>query len=79
MTRTQFNTAYDGQMIEMACENHPDVRYSCKRIAVNTAPDSKGKHRYNGRRNIFDNSETTCNCPIDAAYAVIEENSVQEG
>jgi hypothetical protein len=35
------------QHVALTCENHPNLRWSCKGIAV----DSDG--RYNGARNIF--------------------------
>jgi hypothetical protein len=35
------------QMIEMTCENHPDLLWHCKEIAVSPS------RRYNGARNIF--------------------------
>lgn len=48
--------------VELMCENHPNLRWHCKSIAVNE------NGRYNHSRNIFFNGANSmgvyeCNCP----------------
>lgn len=52
--------------IMLKCENHPDLRWHCKSIAVSD------NGRYNGARNIFFTGEygQECPCPGSALIAV---------
>lgn len=58
------------QHMEMKCENHPDLRWHCKAIAINR------NGRYNGSRNIFfrdwdgEAFLKECDCPGSALIAV---------
>lgn len=81
MTRQEFDEAFDGQHVELACEDHPHMRWSCKRIAL--SEDAGGKFRWNGSRHLFfkgvnDGHETKpsigpeCDCSWTKLFAVIE-------
>jgi len=51
-------TVHAGAHVVMRCPNHPDLRWSCKVVAVTR------DGRYNGARNIFYHSrEPECPCP----------------
>ncbi len=52
------------QHVYFTCEDHPELRWTCKNIAV--GPDKNGDIRYNGSRNIFfasDPPARECDCP----------------
>lgn len=73
MTQKEFDAGNDGLHIPLTCENHPDLRWSCKKVALTL--DDSGKLRYNGRRNVFfagPLGERECSCPIEKLYAVLE-------
>lgn len=72
MTQLEFNEGGDGTHVPLACENHPELRWSCKKIAL--TQDKDGRWRYNGSRHIFHKYEfgEECDCPSSKLYAVIE-------
>lgn len=39
--------------VSLTCRNHPDLRWSCKRIAVRDDPTPGAPALYNSRRSIF--------------------------
>ena len=79
MTRAEFDAGHDGLHVPLTCEDHPDLRWSCKKIAL--SQDAGGKWRYNGHRRIFyvgsasrpDELVEECECPTDKIYALFEE------
>lgn len=71
MTQQEFNGGHDGLHVELACELHPELRWSCKKIAL--TKDATGKYRYNHSRHLFfKTGDGECDCPPDKLYAVIE-------
>lgn len=73
VTRTEFDAGNDGLHVPLTCENHPELRWSCKRIAITF--DSEGVGRYNQSRNIFYKGEgPECDCPSSKLRLIIEEN-----
>ena len=59
-----------GTHVGLHCENHPDMTYNCKVIAV----DKNG--RYNGIRTLFgphDNSKPECLC--DGSALIIDDDA----
>lgn len=73
MTQEEFDAAGDGTHVPLSCEDHPELRWSCKRIALSL--DHQGKWRYNGTRNLFFKHETgeECSCPSSKLYALVGE------
>jgi len=74
LTRAEFYAGHDGLHVPLTCEDHPNLRWSCKKIAL--SQDAEGKWRYNGRRNIFFAShypEVECECPTNKLLALLEE------
>lgn len=80
MTRTEFDAGYDGLHVPLTCENHPELRWSCKRIAITF--DSEGVGRYNQSRNIFFSGAMAngewqdakeCDCPSSKLRLILEE------
>ena len=76
MTREQFDVTHDGQHVSLICEDHPEKRWSCKRIAVSF--DESGIGRYNGCRNLFYEAfasgkfEPECECPVSKLRLLLE-------
>jgi hypothetical protein len=73
MTQQEFDDGIDGTHVPLTCEDHPNLRWSCKKIALSL--DKGGRWRYNGSRNLFFKHETgvECACPTSKLHAVIEE------
>jgi hypothetical protein len=74
MLITEFEAGHDGLHVPLTCENHPELRWSCKKIAL--SKDNDGKWRYNHSRNIFffsDYPAKECDCPASKLYAIIED------
>lgn len=72
MTRKEFDEGYDGLHVPLTCENHPELRWSCKRIAISFDKDGIG--RYNQMRNIFYVSDAPeCSCPSSKLRLILEE------
>lgn len=73
MTQSEFDAGHDGMHVPLTCENHPDLRWSCKKISVNL-PDASGKMRYNQMRNIFFSTtdKPECDCPVSKLYVMVE-------
>lgn len=85
MTRQEFDAGYDGMHVPLTCENHPDLRWSCKRIAISFDKDGIG--RYNQQRSIFFVGELKkgggytdryeeCECPTSKLKLIFEEEKV---
>lgn len=78
MSKFEFEHGHDGLHVPLSCENHPQKRWSCKKIAL--SQDKDGVQRYNGMRNLFYNlsSDPTmgpeCDCPVSKLYALINTN-----
>lgn len=45
--------------VSLTCKNHPDLRWSCKEIAVKENPQPGEPAAYNGSRGIFFAGKTT--------------------
>lgn len=75
MTRAEFDAGYDGLHVPLTCENHPELRWSCKRIAISFDKDGKG--RYNQCRSIFffTKNARECDCPADKLILILEEEN----
>ena len=58
----------DGQHVSLHCENHPELHWHCKIIAVSR------NGRYNGMRNIFQAQDYECPCP--GASLIIDEEEL---
>jgi len=83
MTREEFDAGYDGLHVPLTCENHPNMRWSCKKIAISFDKDGVG--RYNQQRSIFfsgvldengkydDTQYKECNCPASNLRLILEE------
>lgn len=73
ITREQFNAGHAGMHVHLTCENHPDLEWSCKKIAL--SQDKDGKLRYNGSRNIFfvTDDKPECSCPSSKLYALVQD------
>jgi hypothetical protein len=78
MTLKEFNSLIDGHHVELHCEDHPNLRWSCKRIAVTV--DQNGKGRYNHGRNLFykgsvpaEPYQGECDCTTDKLVLVFDE------
>lgn len=75
MTRAEFDSGHDGTMVPLSCEDHPGLRWSCKKVAVSF--DADGVGRYNGRRNVFFASyppAEECYCDVGKLRLVLEES-----
>jgi hypothetical protein len=74
VTRAEFDASHDGLHVPLACEDHPDLRWSCKKVAISF--DEQGVGRYNGRRNIFFSSKypaQECGCSSGKLRLILEE------
>ena len=75
MTRAEFDAGHDGLHVPLTCEEHPNLRWSCKKIAITFDKDGVG--RYNNRRHIFYSGraveEPECSCPIEKLKLILEE------
>lgn len=72
MTKQQFDAGHDGLHIPLTCENHSELRWSCKKVALSL--DAAGKYRYNQQRKLFFITEGSeeCDCPAKCLYALVE-------
>lgn len=57
--------------IALTCKNHPNLRWSCKEIAVKDDPKPGEPARYNGSRSIFFTSKSEEECPCMTEDLVI--------
>lgn len=72
MTRKEFDDGYDGLHVPLTCENHPSLRWSCKRVAITF--DSNGVGRYNQCRIIFYVSDgPECSCSVNHLRLILED------
>lgn len=77
MTKTEFAAGHDGLHVPLTCEDHPEKRWSVKKISL--SPDKDGKLRWNGSRSIFykghsdPNMGMECSCPVGKLYALLED------
>ena len=74
VTKQEFDEGHDGLHVPLTCEDHQDLRWSCKRVALSL--DGGGKYRYNGWRNLFyaGHDDRECGCPSSKLYAIFEES-----